>query len=92
MTQKDIVESCARTYAAGVRIAMQGTHIENYILERLIRETYIKAFEDGIVFKQWGTMPNEFNGIKTDECFYDDYAKKDLELNLNQEKIKNEDI
>lgn len=78
MTQKDIVETCARTFATGVRIAMQGTLIENDILERLIRETYIKAFEDGIVFKQWGKFPNGFFVVQCDEDFYNNYSKTEL--------------
>lgn len=77
-TQKDIVESCARTFASGMRIAMQGTLIEGPILERLIRETYIKAFEDGIAFKQWGTMPNGTFGIACDADFYENYMHKEL--------------
>lgn len=78
MTKKDIVKQCADSFAEGVAIAMKGTMIESYILEGLIAQTYIKAFEAGIVFKTWGQMPNEFYTLATDADFYDDYTKTQL--------------
>ena len=78
MTKKDIVKQCADRFAEGVAIAMKGTIIESDTLEWLIAQTYMKAFEDGIVFKTWGQMPNEFYTIAVDADFYEDYTKTQL--------------
>ena len=78
MTRRDIVERIAESYGDGVAMAMRGTMVSDKILSGLISETYVKAFENGIVYNQWDTFPNDFYTIQADADAYKKYAEEKI--------------
>lgn len=78
MTRRDIVKRIADGYGDGVAMAMKGILIDEKTLSGLISETYVKAFENGMIYNQWDNFPDEFYTIEIDADAYKKYAEEKI--------------
>ncbi|MCQ2307808.1 MAG: hypothetical protein MJ000_09660 [Bacteroidales bacterium] len=76
MTREKIIKSIAKSFANGVVVANSGNALDSRILRIFIERTYIKAFEDGILYRKFNILPDDFHTLETDDEFYTKYHEE----------------